>query len=321
MPLLLPFLLVLSLAAAQNTVYYPPQSDSPSPAPLIVHAGDTINVTWSLTYSSVDLTIRASAPNANFTQTPFYNAALQPISYFTYVLQPRDYLVNDSSIPIAAYFLLSDHLDSTQFVNTENFTILQPASEAYANGQLTIPANAETWTGSVTLYSSIGIGDASSVLSTPTSTASLGALTETATAQSGSAASGLVSVVTVSATAAVAAATTTTAAAASNSTSSGLSSGAKAGLGVGVAVGILVLGGMALTAYLISRRRRREHMAGSGTSPQPMGFEAESKVQQLGTTPNHYGATGHGVYEVEGGRHRGSELDGDRPRVELGTGT
>ncbi|MCJ1389077.1 hypothetical protein MMC18_001931 [Xylographa bjoerkii] len=68
--------------------------------------------------------IEAYALDSNFAQTPYYNPNLPPISFFTYVLQPRDDLMNNKSARISAYLLLSDHLDSTQSVRTGNFTIL-----------------------------------------------------------------------------------------------------------------------------------------------------------------------------------------------------
>src|SRR5205809_766406 len=89
----------------QNRVFYPPEDGSSDAIPnFAVHAGDTLNITWETTYPRVDLHIVASAPHSNFTVTPYYNPGLPSASYFTYVLQPHDYYINDSSIGIQAFF-------------------------------------------------------------------------------------------------------------------------------------------------------------------------------------------------------------------------
>ncbi|MCJ1472935.1 hypothetical protein MMC13_001584 [Lambiella insularis] len=311
---LLALLLALPLATAQNTVYYP-QQVSPSPSPsLTVTAGDTINITWSLTYSAVDLRIAASGPHSNFSLTPFYNPALPPVSFFPYTLQPRDYQLNDSSVPISAYFILSDHLDATQFVRTENFTIVQPVSEVYVDGLVTVPPNAATWTGSVTLYSSIGIGVGSASMGAATPTSVTLSQTSTATVP---AATTTTSEAPPSAAVSLAPASATATTAAFTSAPAGLDAGAKAGMGVGITLGILLLGGLALAAFLLLRKKRRDRVLGSGKSTgQPMVFEPESKIPQGGDR-----TSGSRLYEMEEGRPVGGELHGDRPVVvELGAG-
>lgn len=78
----------VSLAAVATTivyaqdssiVFYPPQDDASDQIPSFeVTAGDTINITWSATFQSVDLHIEAWAPDSNFSVTPYYNRQSLP---------------------------------------------------------------------------------------------------------------------------------------------------------------------------------------------------------------------------------------------------
>ncbi|MCJ1332028.1 hypothetical protein MMC10_008720 [Thelotrema lepadinum] len=266
----------LSLAQESSIVYFPPQDDaSDTINDFTVTAGDTINITWSATYSSVDLRIEGSAPNTNWTVTPFFNPGLESNSFFNYVLQPRDYLVNDSSTLISAYFLLSDHADTTQFIKTQNFTIQQPIQESInPQGQFTIPPDASTWTGSVTLLKSqggeqfvTGSAPASQTTGSESATTSTGTASITSTTPSGTA--GLVPAISASA---------SSVPINNNDSSSSLSTSAKIGIGVGVALGILLITGMIILSLLLARSRRK---AKAASQPMPLIPSASEKPGQV----------------------------------------
>ena len=142
--------------ATGNHVFFPPENDSRSRiVDYVVHAGDLLNITWATSWSSIDLRIDASMAQSNFTVTPFFNPGLAGTGFFPYRLQPHDYLTNNTIGDILAFFQLSDHSDSSEFVRTQNFSIAQPNRPSQVD-DAGIPLAAQTWTGSVTLVTSAG---------------------------------------------------------------------------------------------------------------------------------------------------------------------
>ena len=142
------------LAQAETTLYFPPADGSPDQiANWQVHSGDTFNVTWNVDFSLVKIIELSSAPSSNFTSNSVYEDSQPPLGNFSWVLFPDRYLINDSSTEISSYFRLEDSDNSSQYVQSQNFTILQPAVQSIdSTGGFAIPADASTWTGSATVF-------------------------------------------------------------------------------------------------------------------------------------------------------------------------
>ena len=316
----------VSSAKDSSIVYFPPQDDaSDTIQNFIVTAGDTVNITWSATYPSVDLHVEGWAPNTNWTVTQSFNPNLESNSFFHYTLQPRDYLVNDSSTLISAYFLLADHADNTQFIKTQNFTIKQPKQESInPQGQFTIPPNASTWTGSVTLLTSQGgeqfvTGSApvdtttnSGFSSTSTGTASITSITPSGTA-------GTVPAISASA---------SSVPSDNSDHSSSLSASAKVGIGVGVALAVLLITGIVVLGLLLARSKRKAKAASQpialipGMSGKPDhvaqgGWQYQNGyAPSMGIGPGPPVADEHHKSELPATREP-SEVDGSLPGLDL----
>ena len=301
-------MVLVSSAKDSSIVYFPPQDDaSDTIENFIVTAGDTINITWSATYPSVDLHIGGWAPNTNWTVTQFFSPNLESNSFFHYTLQPRDYLVNDSSTLISAYFLLADHADNTQFIKTQNFTIKQPKQESInPQGQITIPPDASTWTGSVTLLTSQG-GEQFVTGSAPadTTTNSGSAVTSTGTAS-------IISITT-SGTASLAPAVSSSVSSVPSNNSDfspSLSTSAKVGIGVGIALGVLLITGIVVLGLLLARSKRKAKAASqpmaliSSASEKPDHVARGDWQYQNSYAPSMGTGSGQPVYSMPAGMER-----------------
>lgn len=195
------------------------------------------------------------------------------MSYFEYVLRPHDYLVNDSTTAIQAFFRLRDGADFTQFVRSQNFSILQPERP---DPELAVPTDANTWTGSVTLLSSLGFATAAA-------TTVVASITSEADATAGSMTAAVTS-------------SSSTAPPSSSSSSAAISTQTVVGLAVGLGLlGVLLVVGVVALLFWRQRRKGRREARDGAVAPAPSELDASAlAVREL---------------EKKGSVHRRGELD------------
>ena len=250
------------LARAQNTLYFPPADNSDNQIfSWTVHSGDTINITYNVSYENVKISCLTYAPGTNLTDSNWYGSHQPAIGNWAWWLATDQFLVNDTSAEIQSYFRIESSDDSTQFIRSQNFSVLQPSVQSIdSNGKLATPTDAVTWTGSKTLFQSDLT--ATRFSDRATTTEPTNSLTETSNAFSATSLGLHMSAGTLEAASSTSASVDPSSTSMANSTSSQStsgpsSSGLNPGVYVAIALGAFILIALVLNLFLLVSKRRQ----------------------------------------------------------------